>query len=130
VMGQTLGSRDALDLYAGVGLFTLPLARRYRSVVAVENSPQRTVCVSETPRTLDSRTSGPCVRRCGTGFRRQAPWPRLHLIWSAGSARQGAGPEIMRSLVEWTPETIVYVSCGPADFDAGPGRVVGAPLSD
>jgi len=27
--------------------------------------------------------------------------------------RQGAGPEIMRSLVEWTPETIVYVSCDP-----------------
>ena len=37
-IGDVTGE-NALDLYSGVGLFTLPLARRYRHVTAVEEYP-------------------------------------------------------------------------------------------
>jgi 23S rRNA (uracil1939-C5)-methyltransferase len=127
VTSQALGSQDALDLYAGVGLFTLPLARRYRSVVAVESSPAaHRLCVRNASDGALENIRAVCagvqdwIQAAGS---MAAPAFDLILL---DPPRQGAGPEIMRQLGEWAPETMVYVSCDPQtlirDLAALPAR--------
>jgi 23S rRNA (uracil1939-C5)-methyltransferase len=104
----------ALDLFAGVGLFTLPIARAYRAVTAVESSGEA------------SRLCGENALRCGLSNVRvvcadAAAWikaissvavPKFDLIL-LDPPRTGAGSEIMQGVAGWCPETILYVSCDP-----------------
>jgi len=127
VMGLTHGSHDALDLYAGVGLFTLPFARHYQNVVAVESSPAaHRLCVGN--------VSGAGLKNVRAVRADVADWihaadsvaaPAFDLIL-LDPPRQGSGQEIMRRLAEWAPETMIYVSCDPQtlirDLAALPAR--------
>jgi len=113
LVGQGMHS-SALDLYCGVGLFALPLARLFANVVAVDNSsraarlcaknaeiaglPNLQVVCADVPKWMDAVGS-------------VAP-PGFDLI-ILDPPRQGAGPEVMRRLGEWAPETVLYVSCDP-----------------
>jgi len=104
----------AADLFAGVGLFSLPLASRFKAVVAVESSPAasrlcrenastastgslRTVC-SDVECWLESESGG--YRR---GF-------DLILL---NPPRSGAGTGVMEKIRALAPETILYVACDP-----------------
>jgi 23S rRNA (uracil1939-C5)-methyltransferase len=114
VMSLTLGKDAALDLYAGVGLFSFPLARRYRSVVAVEGSPgAHRLSVRNASYAGIENVQAVCaevqdwIQAVGS-----IAAPALDLIL-LDPPRQGAGPEVMKHLAEWAPETLVYVSCDP-----------------
>ena len=103
----------ALDLYAGVGLFTLPLSKQFEQVMAVEVAPQATANLAANARTVPGRK----VRAiAGTTFdylRRSAQMdPDLVVLDPprAGAAAQVA--ELARSKVE----KIVYASCDPGSF--------------
>ncbi len=105
---------QALDLYAGVGLFTLPLAGRYKSVVAVECSP-------ESHRLCEQNILAAGLDNARAVCSDANAWMRaLHSVSSPGfdlvvlnPPRAGAGRTIMELLGEWVPETIIYVSCDP-----------------
>ena len=114
VMSLTLGRDAALDLYAGVGLFSLPLARRYRSVVAVEGSAgAHRLCVRNASDAGIENIQAVCagveewIQAIGSIA---APGFDLILL---DPPRRGAGPEVMKRLAEWAPETMIYVSCDP-----------------
>jgi 23S rRNA (uracil1939-C5)-methyltransferase len=121
------GGNAALDLFAGVGFFSLPLASRYRSVVAVESdSTAHQLCLSNIA--LAGLLNVQAVRA------EAAEW--MHALGSVAAPaydlvlldppRTGVSVEIMKRLAEWAPETIVYVSCDPKtlvrDLAALPGR--------
>jgi 23S rRNA (uracil1939-C5)-methyltransferase len=121
------GGNAALDLFAGVGFFSLPLASRYRSVVAVESdSAAHQLCLSNIA--LAGLLNIQAVRA------EVAEW--MHALGSVAAPaydlvlldppRTGVSVEIMKRLAEWAPETIVYVSCDPQtlvrDLAALPGR--------
>lgn len=100
-----------LDLYAGVGLFALPLAARGEPVVAVEIGPFAAEdAAANTRRARLERV------RVLKGDVREAlrSWPR-----QAGERvvldppRAGAGPEVATAIAERRPEAVVYVSCDP-----------------
>jgi 23S rRNA (uracil1939-C5)-methyltransferase len=104
--------KAALDLYAGVGFFTLPLARRFDRVVAVESNPAaHRLCVRNASRADLDNVEAVCaeVLRWMDALAGMAP-PAFDLVL-LDPPRTGAEPGVMQRLAEWAPERVVYVSC-------------------
>ncbi len=113
----------AFDLFAGVGLFTLPLARRFRRVIAVEASA---AAVSD----LDSnrRAAGfdHVLPICATAFDflRRAPVAEPDLV-VLDPPRAGVGAAALRRLIQLRPRRIHYVSCSPPTLARDLGELAG-----
>lgn len=106
------GSGLALDFFAGVGLFTIPLAGEFSHVVAVETVP-------EASRLCAINSAGAGMNNIDTvcadvlqylESAEISPPPDLVVL---DPPRTGAGAEVMRRIRELKPRTIVYVSCDP-----------------
>lgn len=102
------GKGSAIDLYAGVGFFTLPLAKHFRQVTAVEgaaesagyarlNVPQN-VQVIEAPVEVHARHLA-----------------RADFIF-LDPPRAGARPEVIAAAGEKASEMICHLSCDPVTF--------------
>ncbi len=114
VLGLASGGNAALDLYAGVGLFSLPLALRYPTVVAVEVSPlAHQLCIRNASNAGLGNLQAVCadVQRWMAAAGNIAS-PAFDLVL-LDPPRTGAGIEVMNWLAARAPETIVYVSCDP-----------------
>jgi 23S rRNA (uracil1939-C5)-methyltransferase len=113
VAGAVVGSL-ALDLYAGVGLFTLPLAQRFKHVIAVEANRRAAADLDgnikaaglRNARAVKAKTSE-CLRRYAQGT------PDLVVL---DPPRAGADAESLRLLSKMAPGRICYVSCQPPTF--------------
>jgi 23S rRNA (uracil1939-C5)-methyltransferase len=109
------GGRDqargdtALDLYAGVGLFSIPLGQNFHHIFAVEAShlslPDLRQNVPASVKVVGTRTE--------EYLRSRAVRKRLDLV-VLDPPRTGAGKAVTRSLVELGARRIRYVSCDPA----------------
>jgi 23S rRNA (uracil1939-C5)-methyltransferase len=113
-LAMDAGRSAVLDLYSGVGLFALPLARHYRRVVAVESSPLAArLCVMNAASAgilnLETHCSDVAAWMRGSGSPAKAGFDLIVL----DPPRAGAGPEVMSRIQEWAPEAIIYVSCDP-----------------
>lgn len=106
---QNLEGKVALDLYAGVGLFTRALAPRFQRVVAVE---------------IDADTVADSVTNV-------APWPHVQVHctdvadflrgWHepvdcvlVDPPRAGLAREVVEELLRLRPPALIYLSCDPA----------------
>jgi 23S rRNA (uracil1939-C5)-methyltransferase len=109
VSGET-----ALDLYAGVGLFTLPLARRFGRVVAVEGNAASTAYARRN--LSDAGLSNARVETAAVGAWLAHNAERLESVDFVllDPPRAGAEPEAVRGIIELNPRHISYVSCDPA----------------
>jgi 23S rRNA (uracil1939-C5)-methyltransferase len=102
----------AIDLYCGVGLFTLPLARRFKGVVAVEANPiaARFASRNLTRASLDEHT-----RVVNAGV---AEWFRPRNLRAdfmlLDPPRAGAESAVIKGILDFAPARISYVSCDPA----------------
>lgn len=98
----------ALDLYAGVGLFSTVLARSFAQVIAVE--------ASQTSH-ADLRHNAPpevkAVRATTEQFLAKASGPRPDFI-VADPPRGGLGENVVRNLVKLGAPRMTYVSCDPS----------------
>lgn len=102
---------DVLDLYAGVGLFALPLAQRAERVRGVEISP-RAVEDAEVNVARSGRQNVRVER--GDVLEALARWraePGERIVLDP--PRTGAGPEVVAAIAARAPAAIVYVSCDP-----------------
>jgi 23S rRNA (uracil1939-C5)-methyltransferase len=105
------GGSRLVDLYAGVGLFALPLAARgERETVAVEQSPTACEDAMFTARRAGLRVS---VRQAGVEVGLAALPPRAGERVVLDPPRTGASRALLDALAARKPDAIVYVSCDP-----------------
>jgi 23S rRNA (uracil1939-C5)-methyltransferase len=108
VVEADAGGELALDLFAGVGLFTLPLADRFKKVVAVESNPAAA-------RDLVTNAAGSSAVEIRTAdveeFLRK--FEGVADLVVVDPPRDGLTPEIVRRLAQIAPQRITYVSCEP-----------------
>lgn len=100
---------SALDLYSGVGLFTLPLSRRFRRVTAVEANP---VAVRFARRNLQDTETRVIIAGVTDWFR-SAPVHHVDFIL-LDPPRAGAESAVIKGILDLHPPQISYVSCDPA----------------
>lgn len=102
------GRERLLDLYCGVGNFTLPLARRAGSVVGVESyAPAIVDAVANASRHAVDNVTFHAEPAEGAALR-HGPFDLVLL----DPPRTGAYP-VMRDLLDLRPRRILYVSCDP-----------------
>ena len=107
-VGELSGAR-ALDLYAGVGFFTVPLARRFERVAAVESQPAA------------ARDLGANVGVAGTRVRAYDKLAERFLATTSHNwdmilvdpPRTGLSKPVREHLKGLRPQELVYVSCDP-----------------
>lgn len=102
--------RFALDLFAGVGLFTIPLARRFERVVAVDANVAAT---RDLKANLDeNHVHAESVQHdAATFLKRLKDVPDFVVL---DPPRAGLSPELAARLLQLRPAKIAYLSCDPA----------------
>ena len=121
VVTDDAGGDVAFDLYAGVGLFSVPLARIFHHIFAVESShlslPDLRQNVPASVKVVGTRTE--------EHLRSRAVRKRPDLV-VLDPPRTGVGKAVTRSLVDLGAKRIRYVSCDPATLARDLPALVGA----
>jgi len=107
VSGQT-----ALDLYCGVGLFTLPLARRSENVIAVEENKKAVEFLKKNAETAQLENVK-IVSQAVEKFLAKRVSQRVDFIL-IDPPRAGTGRDVIPSIAALRPGQISYVSCEPS----------------
>jgi 23S rRNA (uracil1939-C5)-methyltransferase len=108
VVDKDPGGRLAFDLFAGVGLFTVPLAKRFERVVSVESNPAAT-------RDLESNIKGAGAIEVRTAdvsrfLAKNKERPQLVVL---DPPRAGLEPGDAERIARLGADRITYVSCDP-----------------
>ncbi len=116
VLGSADGGLRILDLYAGSGLFALPLARAGHTVTAVEENRQAVkdgianATLNKIPQTRVSFVAS----RTEDYLERLRPTPDLVVL---DPPRQGCASSVLQCVfTELRPRRVLYVSCNPEAF--------------
>jgi 23S rRNA (uracil1939-C5)-methyltransferase len=96
----------ALDLYAGVGLFSTALACNIRHVISVESSQTAAGDLQ-----YNLPVNGKAVQSTAEHYLAKAPKPDLAVV---DPPRSGLGDGVARALASAGPPRVIYVSCDPA----------------
>lgn len=122
IAGAELVSTDrVLDLYCGIGNFSLPIARRVSQVIGVEGSATLVARAA-----ANARRNGIDNARFLAADLEQSDWPffreRFDVVF-LDPARGGAGSAVA-AMEQMKPRRIVYVSCHPGTLARDAGELV------
>jgi len=112
---QGCSGRRALDLFCGVGFFTLPLSRCFESVEAVEVNPGATLDLKANLK-KNRVTNCQALNVDLTDFlRRGLSSPHLELdLLLTDPPRTGLPPRTVQRIAELKVRRLIYVSCDPS----------------
>jgi 23S rRNA (uracil1939-C5)-methyltransferase len=120
-VAQQAGAGRALDLYAGVGLFSVPLARNCERLVAVESNE---AAVRDLQANLEP-AGAQAQAVCADAERYLAGVTEPPDVVVLDPPRAGVQPGALRELLRIAPQRIVYLSCDPATLARDLGVLVG-----
>jgi len=109
IVTQGRSGRTALDLYAGVGLFSSVLNREFERVIAVESSP-----TSHADLLYNSPSNVKAVRATTEQYLNKFGGKLKIDLVVVDPPRSGLGEGVIRGLVALGAPRITYVSCDPA----------------
>lgn len=115
---STSQRRAAIDLYAGVGFFTLPLARLFERVISVEGSP---VSHGFALKNAAAMKNVELVEAAVEWYARRLP--RADFIF-LDPPRAGAHADVIQAIAERATEKICYLSCDPVTFSRDASRLI------
>ncbi len=104
--------KTAYDLYSGVGLFTLPLGRRFEKVVAVESNP---IAARFAAKNIENArlSNVENVEECVEGFLKSHKHGAVDLL-VLDPPRAGTEKGTIQTIADIGPDRISYVSCEPS----------------
>jgi tRNA/tmRNA/rRNA uracil-C5-methylase (TrmA/RlmC/RlmD family) len=105
----------AIDLYAGVGFFTLPLTTLFERVIGVEGSD-----VSQKYARLNAQRAE-IVHESVEGYAARMPAADLILL---DPPRVGAERGVIRAIADRAREMVCYLSCDPVTFSRDASRLI------
>ncbi len=111
---QGASGTGALDLYCGVGLFTLPLTKKFEKVIGVEGNKQ---AVDFARKNLSNASADNAKITCeNIGYFLEENAGKLKNIDFVllDPPRAGAEKEIIEGIIKIKPAQISYVSCDPS----------------
>ena len=103
-----------LDLYCGVGLFTLPLARRFQKVVGVESNSVATRFARRNLQNAQLSNTSIITASVAGWIRSGSVKHESFEFVLLDPPRAGAESAVIKGIVDLRPSRIVYVSCDPA----------------
>jgi 23S rRNA (uracil1939-C5)-methyltransferase len=104
----------ALDLYCGVGLFTLPLSRRFKRVIGVESNSVATRFARRNLQNSQLENAAIHTAMLSDWFRSRANNREPVDFVLLDPPRAGAESIVIKGIVDLNPSRICYVSCDPA----------------
>jgi 23S rRNA (uracil1939-C5)-methyltransferase len=117
---------NVLDLYAGVGFFSIPMAHVAKEVIAIESSRTAVRLAEESARMNQKLNQTwqlrPVEGQVDATLRGAGLRPNVVIV---DPPRAGCGVETANLIAELKPNRIIYVSCNPATF-AREAAVLGA----
>ncbi|HEX5874187.1 MAG TPA: RsmD family RNA methyltransferase, partial [Pyrinomonadaceae bacterium] len=102
----------ALDLYCGVGLFTLPLSRQFQKVVGVEANAGAARFAHRNLQRAGLTNASVTTATVTDWFRSGARGPVDFVLLDP--PRAGAESAVIKGIMDLNPAHISYVSCDPA----------------
>lgn len=108
--------QTAIDLYAGVGFFSAPLARMFERVIAVEGSPVSARYARQNLPGNAKVIEAPVERHA-------QKLPEADFVF-LDPPRAGTRQEVIRSIGQRTKEIIAYLSCDPVTFSRDASRLI------
>ncbi|HJR08599.1 MAG TPA: class I SAM-dependent RNA methyltransferase [Pyrinomonadaceae bacterium] len=112
--GTQSGGETAIDLYCGVGLFTLPLARRFARVTGVEGNASATAFARLNLADAELSNAEIKTARVGEWLAHNAAHLAPVDFLLLDPPRAGAEAETIAGILAAAPQRIAYVSCDPA----------------
>jgi len=103
----------AIDLYCGVGLFTLPLARRFAHVIGVETNERAAKFARRNLELAKLENAKVVASDVGDWLGSYEPAETVDLLL-LDPPRTGVENKVITGLLSLRPRQIVYVSCDPA----------------
>ena len=112
-----------LDLYSGVGLFTLPLARQFQKVIGVEANATAARFARRNVQLAGLTNTNVITATVTDWFRSSAVGPIDFVLLDP--PRAGAESLVIKGILDLQPRAISYVSCDPATLARDLRKLIG-----